>query len=81
MRSEPCLCGKPITECVDGQRVDAALVAYLATKEAPIAAAAAEQAAFEQRTAFYASQRAIDAMCPACKQPQSAPSCERREHW
>jgi hypothetical protein len=35
----------------------------------------------DQRKAFYASVRAIEALCPACKQPQNAPSCERREHW
>jgi type II secretory ATPase GspE/PulE/Tfp pilus assembly ATPase PilB-like protein len=34
----------------------------------------------DNREAFYASVRAIDALCPACKQPQNAPSCERREH-
>lgn len=34
----------------------------------------------DNRAAFYASARAIEALCPACKQPQSAPSCERRQH-
>jgi hypothetical protein len=41
----------------------------------------------EEREDFYAAVRAAafeaeaKAFCPMCKQPQSAPSCERREHW
>jgi hypothetical protein len=34
----------------------------------------------DNRDAFYASVRAIEALCPACKQPQNAPSCEQRQH-
>jgi hypothetical protein len=57
-----------------GKQISATDPRMLATKEARIASAQAAQAAFED--AFGLKFR-----CPMCKQPQSSPDCERREHW